>query len=142
MNDDILMSGAVDFNPDGTVFDDWGQVVPGGVVVLHNNMIKALRSQYPAFKDYWHIVVDTRGGTVQLRNLALSGDFGITMYIVNIDPEMRLVRKKAGELLERFNVLRGRALSIKHKLPLIFKNIYLVPYALRHLVDSYERRAI
>ena len=119
MSKDFLLVDKPDFNPDGTiyddhlVFDDNGLRVPAVIVSLHNNMIKALRKAYPAFADYWHITVDTRGGIVQIRCLALSGDYGVQLKIVNIDPEMKLVREKAGELLERFNVLRGRALSIR-----------------------------
>lgn len=113
MSSEFLMVDKPDLNPDGTVFDDHGQVVPGGVVTLHNNMIKALRKDYPAFKDYWKITIDTRGGIVQVRNLMLSGDMGFVMHITKIDPEMRRVREMAGELFERFNVARGRALSIQ-----------------------------
>ena len=131
---DILMKGSVDFNPDGTVyddhmvFDDNGLVVPGVVVALHNNMIKALRRTYPAFADYWHIVINTEGGIVQIRNLALSGDYGMELKITSIDPEMRLVRKKGGELLERFNVLRGRALTIQQAM----RDVRSTPVGLKH----------
>jgi hypothetical protein len=76
-------------------------------------MIKALRKAYPAFADYWKITIDTRGGIVQVRNLLLSGDMGFVLHINKIDPEMRRVREMAGELFERFNVARGRALSIQ-----------------------------
>lgn len=113
MSNDFAMVDTPDYNPDGTVFDDHGQVVPAGVVSLHNNMIKALRKAYPAFADYWKITIDTRGGIVQVRNLLLSGDMGFVMHITKIDPEMKRVREMAGELFERFNVARGRALSIQ-----------------------------
>lgn len=102
-----------DYNPDGTIYDDHGQVVPGSVVVLHDNMIKALRKVYPAFADYWKIRVDTRGGIVQVWNLAISGEMGFVLHITKIDPEMKRVRELAGQLLERYNVARGRALTIK-----------------------------
>lgn len=113
MSKDFRMVDTPDYLPDGTVFDDHGQIVPGTVVALHNNMIKALRKEYPAFKDHWHITIDTRGGIVQVRNLLLSGDMGFVLHITKIDPEMRRVRKEAGELLERFRVARGRQLSIQ-----------------------------
>lgn len=101
-------------DPDGeNIYDDLGQQVPGSIVALHNNMIKALRKAYPAFADFWKITIDTRGGIVQVRNLALSGDMGFVLHITKIDPEMRRVRSLAGELFERFNVARGHALSIK-----------------------------
>lgn len=101
----------VDWNSD-TVLDDWDQVVPGAVVALHNNIIKALRKAYPKWADYWHITIDTRGGIVQVRNLKLSGDMGFQLKIVNVDTEMRKVREMAGELFERFNVARERGMSI------------------------------
>ena len=101
-----------DVLPDGTYYDLQNTEIPAAVKVLHDNMMKALCLDYPAFRQFWHITVDTRGGIVQVRNLALSGDFGFQMKIADIDPEMKKVRRFAGELLERFNVLRGRALSI------------------------------
>jgi hypothetical protein len=102
-----------DFNPDGTIYDDHGQVVPATVAVLYDNLRKALLNVYPSFEDFWKIRIDTRGGIVQIWNLAISGEYGIILHIKDIDPEMKKVRELAGELLERFNVARGRALSIK-----------------------------
>ena len=102
-----------DVNEDGTIFDDHGQVVPGTVVSLHNNLIKALRKEYPAFADTWKITIDTRGGIVQVRNMALSGEMGFVLHITEIDPEMRRVRKLAGELFERYNVARNKGLKIR-----------------------------
>lgn len=113
MSNNFVMVDRPDFMPDGTIYDDHGQVVPATVAVLHNNLIKALRSTYPAFADYWKIRIDTRGGIVQIWNLALSGDYGFVLHITRIDPEMRRVRELAGQLFERFHVLRGKALSIK-----------------------------
>mgnify|MGYP003648077371 CR=1 FL=1 len=101
----------VDFNTNN-VLDDLNQVVPGTVVALHNNMIKALWKVYPQWKDYWHITIDTRGGIVQVRNLAISGDMGFVLHIADIDPEMKKVRTEAGELLERFNVARNKGMAI------------------------------
>jgi hypothetical protein len=112
MNNDFVMCDTPDFNPDGTVYDDHGQVVPGVVVTLHNEMIKVLRKTYPAFADYWKVRVDTRGGIVQIWNLALSGDWGIELKITSVDMEMRRVREEAGKMFEIFNVARGRQLSI------------------------------
>jgi hypothetical protein len=94
------------------VLDDLKQVVPGTVVSLHNNMIKALRKVYPQWADYWHITIDTRGGIVQVRNFKLSGDMGFVLHITAIDPEMKKVRRAAGEMFERYNVARSRAASI------------------------------
>jgi hypothetical protein len=101
----------VDFNTD-SVLDDLNQVVPGTVVVLHNNLINALRKAFPGWEDSWHITIDTRGGIVQIRNLLLSGDMGFVLHITKIDSEMRIVREKAGELFERFNVARSKGMEI------------------------------
>jgi len=112
MNKDFVMYDLPDYNPDGTVFDDHGNVVPGTVVTLHNAAIKALRKAYPAFADYWKIRVDTRGGIVQIWNLAISGDYGIELKITSVDMEMRRVLDEAGKYFEIFNVARGRQLTI------------------------------
>jgi hypothetical protein len=116
VNKGLNMVDKPDLLEDGTVFDDHGQVVPGAVVVLHNNMIKAPRKAYPWAKDYWKITIDTRGGIVQVRNLLLSGEMGFVLHITKIDPEMKRVREMAGELFERYNVARGRGLSIQQAL--------------------------
>ena len=96
-----------------SVRDDMGQIVPGTVVTLHNNMIAALRSAFPVWAEYWKITIDTRGGIVQVRNLMVSGDFGFALHITKVDPEMRRVRDLAGELFERFNISRSRNISIE-----------------------------
>lgn len=96
--------------------DDLGQPVPATVLVLQNNLIKALHKAYPTWKDNWHIVIDTRGGIVQIRNTAISGKMGFVMHITKIDPEMRKVVKAAGELFERYNIARGKGVDIRQAL--------------------------
>jgi len=110
---DFVMVDTPDVLEDGTVFDDHGNVVPGVVVTLHNEIIKALRKAYPWAADYWKITIDTRGGIVQVRNLLLSGEMGFVLHITKIDPEMKRVRQMAGELFERYNVARSRGLTIQ-----------------------------
>ena len=112
---DLIMTD-LSFDDDGTIFDDHGQVVPGTVVSLHNNLIKALRDEYPAWKDTWLIRVDTRGGIVQVYNTAFSGSMGFVMHIADIDPEMKKVRTMAGELFERYNIARKKAMDINQAL--------------------------
>ena len=117
MNDEYFSNvqdglAMVDFNSEH-VLDDLNQVVPSAIVSLHNNMIKALRSAYPKWADYWHITIDTRGGIVQVRNMKLSGDWGFVLHIEKIDPEMRRVREMAGELLTRFNVSTNKGIPIQ-----------------------------
>jgi hypothetical protein len=110
---DLRMNDLPDRLDDGTVYDDHGQVPPASVVVLHNNLIKALHRAYPTFKDTWLIRVDTRGGIVQIYNQAFSGQMGFVLHIVDIDPEMKKVREMAGELFERYGIATRRGLSIK-----------------------------
>lgn len=110
---DLSMVDLPDRLNDGTVYDDHGQVPPASVVVLHNNIIKALHKAYPTFKDTWLIRIDTRGGIVQVYNRAFSGQMGFVIHIEKIDPEMKRVREMAGELFERYNIATSRGLSIK-----------------------------
>lgn len=112
---DMVMTD-LSFDDDGTVFDDHGQVVPGTVVVLHNNLIKALRKAYPNWADTWLIRIDTRGGIVQVYNTAFSGSMGFVMYIAEIDPEMKKVVMLAGELFERYGIARDKAMDINQAL--------------------------
>jgi hypothetical protein len=112
-------------DPDGdldTVMDDMGQVVPGTVVVLHNNMINALRKAYPGWEDTWMIRVDTRGGIVQVFNTAFTGEMGFVMHITKIDPEMKRVVMMAGELFERYDISRKKGADIKQALADIKRN--------------------
>jgi hypothetical protein len=116
MNNLIVTQNNLDMvDYDGTI-DDLGQVVPGVVVALHNNIIKALRKAYPPWRDTWLIRIDTRGGIVQVYNTAFSGEMGFVLHITKIDPEMRRVRQMAGELFERYNIARKRAMDINQAL--------------------------
>ena len=103
--------------PDLTL-DDLGQVAPAAVVTLHNNMIKALRSAYPKWQDWWHISINTEGGMVQVRNLAISGKMGIQMRIVDVHSQAGLkdLVNYAGELFERYNIARKKGLDIRQAL--------------------------
>lgn len=112
---DMIMTD-LSFNDDGTVFDDHGQVVPGAVVVLHNNLIKALHSWYPKWHDTWLIRIDTRGGIVQIYNTAFSGSHGVTLHIMKIDPEMKRVRHEVGEMFERYGISRQKNIDINKAL--------------------------
>lgn len=112
----LVMNDTPTLDDDGTIYDDHGQVPPASVISLHNNMIKALRTAYPPWRDTWLIRVDTRGGIVQVMNTAFSGNMGFVLHISKIDPEMRRVRKMAGELLERYGIARKKAMDIKQAL--------------------------
>ena len=89
------------------IVGDIGQAVPGPVLSLHNNIMKALIKYYPKWKDHWRVRIDTHNGCVWIWNEFFSGTRGYMMHIAKIDPEMRRVVKNAGELLERYNVSRS-----------------------------------
>ena len=93
--------------------DDHGQVAPAGVVVLHNNIIKALRKAYPAWADHWHISINTEGGVVQITNRLISGKMGFILHIADIDTKMRKVVRSAGELFERYDIARKKGIDIR-----------------------------
>ncbi len=112
----LVMNDMPTLDDDGTVYDDHGQTPPATVVVLHNNLIKALRSAYPEWRDTWLIRIDTRGGIVQIINRAFSGQMGFAMHITEIDPEMRKVREMAGELFERYGIAYKKGMDIKQAL--------------------------
>lgn len=122
MNKDFVMVDRPDILEDGTVYDDHGQVVPGTVVTLGNATMNTLRKAYPAFANYWKVRVDTRGGIVQIWNLAISGEYGIELKITSVDLEGRRVREEAGKFFEIFNVARGRQLSLPQAMAYIEKN--------------------
>ena len=107
---------------DTEVFDDLLQPVPASVVVLHDNIIIALRKAYPKWADTWLIRVDTRGGIVQIYNTAFTGSMGFVMHITKIDPEMRKVVKAAGELFERYGIARKKAIDIRQALADVKRN--------------------
>ena len=83
----------------------------------------ALQAVYPG--HLWTVSVD--GGCVVVRNMALEGQWGFVLHahrLVNEDMRKAVI-KAGGELLERFNVSRGRAgvedaqqiLDVRHRAP-------------------------
>jgi hypothetical protein len=66
---------------------------------------------YPAFKGFWLVQVNEIGGTIEVINTALSGRMGFLMHTAKIDPELKKVVMAGGELLERYRVVRDRALT-------------------------------
>jgi hypothetical protein len=55
------------------------------------------------------------GGVVTIRNLMLSGTMGVTIHLLNLqaDPDYKCIVMNVGELLERYNIARGKALDIR-----------------------------
>ncbi len=95
------------------LIDDHGQLAPPNVRRLHDNILDSLHKHYPKWDGLWHIVIDVRGGIVSIRNHALSGRMGFILHIAQIDPEGRTVMKAAGELFERYNVTRQKAIDLR-----------------------------
>lgn len=71
---------------------------------------EALNAQYPG--HLWAVRVQGKQGIATIHNMALSHDYG---YVIKLDAiySSSMMRYKAikagGEILERFNVMRGRA---------------------------------
>ena len=86
-----------------------GVALSGAGDTLARNLIARLNAAYPAFEGYWQITVNEQGGTIEVVNLLISAQFGFLMHINKIDAEGRKVVMYAGELLERYRVLRSGA---------------------------------
>ncbi len=81
--------------------------------LLCSNIMIALDKHYPAFKNWWLISIDEKGGIVKVMNVMLSGRMGFILHTSKIDAEMKSIVRAGGELLERHRVLRGRNVSLE-----------------------------
>lgn len=84
----------------------------GAGQTLARNTLARLNSAYPAFDGAWRVTVNESGGTLEIRNLMLSGRMGCLLHINRIDYEGRKAVLAGGELLERYKVSRAKALDI------------------------------
>ena len=75
-------------------------------ITLANNISAVLHKKYPG--HLWGVNVDGKNGVAQIMNLALSGRWGFMIKIREIDTEYRAIMRAGGELLERYNLSRGR----------------------------------
>lgn len=96
--------------------DELGIKPPAAVVSLHNNIMKAINKHYPSWAGTWKIAIDTHGGVVRVRNMAISGKMGFLLKIKAIDPEMRKVVHAAGELFERYRIARDRGTKMRDEI--------------------------
>lgn len=78
---------------------------------LAKNCLNILGKHYPHIK--WRVEVDARGGLVTITSPDLSGRMGVTIKITSIDAEGKVIMRYGGELLERYNIVRDRALGMK-----------------------------
>jgi hypothetical protein len=73
---------------------------------LAKNIAEVLDKKYPG--HLWGVNVDGRNGVAQIMNLALSGRWGFIVKLREIDTEYKVIMRAGGELLERYNLSRGR----------------------------------
>ena len=73
-------------------------------LLLSKKVGEHLNKHYPG--HLW--AVHVRGGVVMVQNLLLSGKWGFILKEKDLDPDLKMVMRAGGELLERYNVSRGR----------------------------------
>lgn len=83
---------------------------------LAKKIMEALCKHYPSLALGWNVTVVQDQGIVQITNSYLSGKMGFVLHVTKVDPEMKCIIRNAGELLERYNVLRDKALGINEAL--------------------------
>lgn len=85
---------------------------------LAKQMAEALHQHYP--QHLWGVSVSEKTGMADIRNLALSGQWGYRLKIrdhSSASDWKKEVVKAGGEILERFNVARGKATDAINLLP-------------------------
>lgn len=82
---------------------------------ISREIAECLEKHYPGHA--WGVRADVEQGIVQVFNLRLSGQWGFTLHIDDLqhDPSMRLTIKAGGELLERYNLSRGGAVEHQYR---------------------------
>lgn len=92
---------------DALVTDDpQGQI---NDIVMAKSMAEALHRAYPG--HFWAVAVDGKAGLADVRNLALSGNWGFRLKLNKIYSASAFekdVIRAGGEILERFRLSRGR----------------------------------
>lgn len=76
--------------------------------LLAKRMAEVLHKHYPG--HLWAVTCEGQTGIATVRNLRLSGMWGFTLKLKNIqdDPTLKRVVMAGGELLERYKVARGK----------------------------------
>ena len=93
------MSELVTDNPKGNLHD----------ILTARTMAEALHAAYPG--HFWAVSCDGKTGMADVRNLALSGNWGFRIKLSGIYSASQFkkdVVKAGGEILERFKLNRGR----------------------------------
>jgi hypothetical protein len=75
---------------------------------LAKELGELLDKTYPG--HMWAVTADHHNGVVDIKNLRLSERWGIVVKISTLatDPQRVIVKRLAGELLERYRVARGK----------------------------------
>jgi hypothetical protein len=79
-------------------------------LTLAKQMADTLHRHYP--EHLWAVTVNAKQGMADVRNMALSGNWGFRLHIPAIYSASEFdkrVRNAGGELLERYRIRRGRA---------------------------------
>lgn len=85
---------------------------------LAKQMAEALHQHYPG--HLWGVCVNERAGMADIRNLALSGQYGYRLKLADQSTASDwkdMTVRAGGEILERFNVARGKATDALNILP-------------------------
>lgn len=93
------MNQLVTDNPQGNLHD----------ILTARTMAEALHAAYPG--HFWAVSCDGQKGFADVRNLALSGDWGFRIRLQGIYSASQFkkdVLKAGGEILERFHLSRGK----------------------------------
>lgn len=93
------MSQIITDNPQGNLID----------IANAKMAAEALHAAYPG--HLWGVACDVRTGFMDIRNLGLSGNWGFRIRLSKIYTHSALKRdvlRAGGELLERYNLSRGR----------------------------------
>lgn len=93
------MSDLVTDNPQGAMID----------VLTARTMAEYLHKEYPG--HLWAVSCDTRTGFADVRNLALSGNWGFRIRLSGIYSASGFrkdVVRAGGEILERYKLARGK----------------------------------
>ena len=110
--------------------------------LLRKNIMACLHRHYPHMSKWpgesagfierspWLIDIKDfkTGGVITIRNLLLSGSSGVTIKLksLNTDPDLKIIMRNAGLLLERYKITREKALDIR-------EDIYGMPRDFRGL---------
>jgi hypothetical protein len=67
-----------------------------------------LEAHYPGWR--WWVECKAEAGVVYVKNLDLSGEYGFVIHLARLaqDPDLKLVMRGGGEVLERYHQHRGQ----------------------------------